>query len=168
MDGAGKLTVAFPKIATSNPFFTQSNFKTMKNSRRSFVKKLAVGAVAAGFIPKQSFAEGKVTVLDYEKQEKKYAPTDKIRVACIGMGIMGFNNCRTTVKVPGVELVATCDLYQGRLDRSKEVFGDHLFTTRSYREILDRKDIDAVIIATSDHWHDHISIAALQAGKAVY
>ncbi|MBI1225573.1 MAG: gfo/Idh/MocA family oxidoreductase [Bacteroidetes bacterium] len=140
----------------------------MKNTRRSFVKKLAAGAFAAGFIPKQAYAEGKVKVLEYEKAYQKFSANDKIRVACIGMGIMGFNNCRTTVEVPGVELVATCDLYQGRLDRSKEVFGNQLFTTKNYQAILERKDIDAVIIATSDHWHDHIAIAALQAGKAVY
>ncbi len=160
--------MSFAKIAFAISIIKQSIIEDMKNSRRSFVKKLAAGAIAAGFIPKQAIANGKVTVLDYEKQSKKYSPNDKIRVACIGMGIMGFNNCRTTVQVPGVELVATCDLYQGRLDRSKEIFGNNLFTTRSYREILDRKDIDAVIVATSDHWHDHISIAAMQAGKAVY
>lgn len=160
--------MSFAKIASAISIIKQSIIEDMKNSRRSFVKKLAAGAVAAGFIPKQAIANGKVTVLNYEKQSIKYSPNDKIRVACIGMGIMGFNNCRTTVQVPGVELVATCDLYQGRLDRSKEIFGNHLFTTRSYREILDRKDIDAVIVATSDHWHDHISIAAMQAGKAVY
>ncbi|MBI5915483.1 MAG: Gfo/Idh/MocA family oxidoreductase, partial [Bacteroidetes bacterium] len=140
----------------------------MKNSRRSFVKKLAAGALAAGFLPRQAAAARKTQIIDWERPQQKFSPNDKIRVAGIGMGIMGFNNCRTTVKVPGVELVATCDLYDGRLERSKEVFGNQLFTTRSYREILDRKDIDAVIIATSDHWHDHIAIAAMQAGKAVY
>lgn len=140
----------------------------MKNSRRSFVKKLAAGALAAGMLPK-NLSASEVKILEPEKKpERRYSPNDKIRVAAIGLGIMGFNNCRTTVKVPGVELVATCDLYTGRLERSKELFGNHLFTTRNYKEILDRKDIDAVIISTSDHWHDHISIAAMKAGKAVY
>ena len=64
--------------------------------------------------------------------------------------------------------MAVCDLYGGRMERAKEVFGNHLFTTKNYKDILARKDIDAVIVSTSDHWHDHITIAALESGKSVY
>lgn len=93
---------------------------------------------------------------------------DKIRVAGIGMGIMGFGDMRAALKVPGVEIAGVCDLYTGHLDRAKELWGNDLYTTRDFRELLQRKDIDAVIIATPDHWHDHISIAAMKAGKHVY
>jgi predicted dehydrogenase len=72
------------------------------------------------------------------------------------------------MKVPGVELVGVCDLYSGRLERAKEIYGKDLFTTRDYRTILDNKDIDAVIIATSDNWHARIAVAAMDKGKAVY
>jgi len=99
---------------------------------------------------------------------KKIGPNDTIRIGVIGMGIMGFNDVATALKVPGVEWVAACDLYSGRLQRAKELHGKELFTTRDYREILGRKDIDAVIVATSDNWHARIATAALEAGKSVY
>lgn len=139
-----------------------------KNSRRSFVKNLAAGAVATGLLPNIASARAKTTVLEQVNDERKFAATDKIRFACIGMGIMGFGNCHTALEAPGTELVAVCDLYDGHLERSKEVFGSHLFTTRNFEEILSRNDIDAVFVCTPDHWHDHITIAALNAGKAVY
>jgi predicted dehydrogenase len=86
----------------------------------------------------------------------------------IGTGIIGFYNIRSALTVPGVELAAVCDLYDGRLTRAKELFGQDIVATRDYREILGRDDIDVVLIATPDHWHDIISIDAMRAGKAVY
>ena len=98
----------------------------------------------------------------------KVSSNDKVRIALIGAGIIGHYDAETALKVPGVELVAVCDLYRGRLDRAKEKWGKDLYVTRNYKEILARKDIDAVLVCTCDHWHDHITIAALNAGKHVY
>lgn len=93
---------------------------------------------------------------------------DKIQFALIGAGGMGSGDTRTALSLPNTALVAACDIYDGRLRRAKENWGDHLFTTRDYREVLARKDVDAVIIATPDHWHARITIDALAAGKHVY
>ena len=81
---------------------------------------------------------------------------------------MGMGDAESSLKVPGVELVAGCDIYDGRLTRMKEVHGSGLSTTRDYREVLARKDVDAVIIATPDHWHSKIAADAMEAGKDVY
>ena len=137
-----------------------------QKSRRSFIKKALGGAIITG-VPSTLIAlpEPYVETLSSRAQS---AANDQVNIAIIGMGIMGFSNAKTSVQLPGVKLVAACDLYRGRLDHTKEVFGKDIFVTPDYREILDRKDIDAVFVCTSDHWHDRITIEALEKGKHVY
>ena len=96
-----------------------------------------------------------------------YSPNDTIQIALIGAGGQGQSDAHASTSIPGVKIVAACDCYDGRLQHMKEVYGT-LHTTRDYREIVARKDVDAVIIATPDHWHSRISIACLDSGKHVY
>src|SRR5688500_10254416 len=96
------------------------------------------------------------------------SPNNKIQIALIGAGGLGMGDTRISLGLGETGLVAAADIYDGRLKRVKEQFGDHVFTTRDYREVLARKDVDAVFIATPDHWHSRITIAALEAGKDVY
>ena len=102
---------------------------------------------------------------DINTQKQDISP---VRIALIGKGTQGTSDTRTALRVPGVNLVAVCDLYDARLQNAKQEWGNDVFTTREYKEILSRNDIDAVIIGTSDHWHQVISIEAMKAGKHVY
>lgn len=138
-------------------------------SRRSFIKKALSAAVISTAAPSLMAAPKNVITLQSENfTEKNYGANDQVNIAVIGMGIMGFNNLETSMQIPGVKLVGVCDLYTGRLERTKELYGKEVFVTKNYKEILDRKDVDAVIIATTDHWHDRISIDAMNKGKHVY
>jgi predicted dehydrogenase len=103
-----------------------------------------------------------------QEAARPVAANDHIQIALIGAGGQGQGDTKWAVQVPGVKLVAVADCYDGRLAHCKEVWGEDLFTTRDYREVLARKDIDAVIIATPDHWHKRAAIDAMQAGKDVY
>lgn len=96
------------------------------------------------------------------------SPNDKIRFALIGAGGMGTGDATDVLSLGGTEIVAVGDIYDGRLERAKERWGAGVFTTRDYREIIARKDIDAVIVATPDHWHAQIAHDVLMSGKDVY
>ena len=131
-------------------------------NRRNFLK--AAGVTTAG-----SLAASKLYALKVPYGEgRPIAANDNIHLALVGAGGQGQGDTKTAIEVPGVKLVAVADCYQGRLDHSKELWGKDIFTTKDYREILARKDVDAVLVATPDHWHKQASIDALKAGKDVY
>jgi predicted dehydrogenase len=142
--------------------------KNKQSSRRNFLKTLSGSTLALAAAPLSGLAAQEKMEERIITYNKKITANDKIRIGVIGLGIMGYNDVNTALKVPGVELAAACDLYTGRLERAREVYGKDLYVTRDYREILERADIDAVIIATSDNWHARISKEALAKGKAVY
>jgi len=132
----------------------------MRRSRREFLKTAAGGGMAVSF----------TTILRAQDrpQSREVPPNERIQIALLGAGGQGMSDTRTALRVPGIELTAVADIYDGRLVRSKELWGDQLFTTRDYRDVLARPEVDAVIIATPDHWHARIATDAMKAGKDVY
>lgn len=138
-----------------------------QSSRRNFIRKAAAGVAGMALAPEIINASGNNRVEQMSRTGSDQ-PADTIRLALIGAGGMGLADANTAITVPGVKLVAVCDLYDGRLADAKKIYGNDIFTTRDYKEILQRKDIDAVIVATPDHWHKDISVDAMNAGKAVY
>ena len=138
------------------------------SSRRTFIQKLSAGAIGATMIPEILKASESNHETIAMLRDKPFSANDNIQIALIGAGGMGQADANIAITTPGVKLIAACDLYDGRLDAAKKQYGNDIFTTRDYREILNRKDIDAVIVATPDHWHKDISVAAMNSGKSVY
>jgi predicted dehydrogenase len=132
-------------------------------NRRNFLQ-VAGGATAGTLLGKNVHA----LAAAQREPAKPVAANDHIQLALIGAGIQGQGDTRTAVQVPGVKLVAVADCYDGRLEHSKELWGQDIFTTRDCSQILGRTDIDAVIIGTPDHWHKQACVDAMNAGKDVY
>ncbi len=132
-------------------------------SRRQFLQ-VGTGAIAATTVAKTILQPSLLSAAP-----RAVAPSDTVRFASIGTGVRGCELLEATTRVPGVECVGVCDLYDGRHTAAREAVGNpSVFATREYRAILDRKDIDAVIIAATDHQHRHIFEDACAAGKDVY
>lgn len=136
----------------------------MSYSRRQFIKTgsaLAAGLGMSSFVPWNLLADSR----------SKVTPSDRIRLAAIGINGMGWTDLNALLKNPEVEVAALCDVDENVLSRRKaelEKAGISVQTHIDYRQVLDQKDIDAVLIATPDHWHCLIMTDACSAGKDVY
>jgi predicted dehydrogenase len=142
-------------------------------NRRNFLKVAGTATTQALFASGlragvESDLPGTVLTPQQPETDKPVAANDHLQIALIGAGGQGQYDTKVAASVPGVKVVAAADCYDNRLAHCKELWGQDILTTRDYREILDRKDIDAVIIGTPDHWHKQASIDAMNAGKDVY
>ncbi len=102
------------------------------------------------------------------QEKKKVSPNDAITVGIIGSGARAQELMDEMNEIPGVEIVAVCDAYKGRVQRAIERTGGRAKDYGDYRKILDDKSIDVVVIGTPDHWHARQAIEAMKAGKDVY
>src|ERR1700710_1116001 len=139
----------------------------LMNSRRDLLQNSAIlagGSVLASALNNQAFAIFK----------NRISPADQLNIGAIGINGMGWADVTAAVKIPGVNLVALCDVDKNVLDKRMgdlaklNVDSGKVKTYSDYRQLLDRKDIDAVIIGTPDHWHAMIMMSACEAGKDVY
>ncbi len=131
---------------------------THKTTRRNFVK---TGVAAAGA----------TAIYHTNVHARILGANDRINIGCIGLGGRGRSVMRWAIETGKnsrpAQVVAVCDVYRKRMNAAKEL-SQAEFATLDYREVIARKDIDAVIIATPDHWHAPIAIEAMKAGKDVY
>lgn len=124
-------------------------------SRRNLLRGVASSALLGG-LSATSKAKG------------RRSPQENIAVAVIGAGGMGTYHIEQLLKRRDVELLAVADVYEPQRLKAKQKIGNHCALYNDYRYILDRKDIDAVLIATPDHWHTLIACHAAEAGKDIY
>ncbi len=132
-------------------------------SRRDF---LQTGAAAAGGV----FAARSILLgpRAAEASSIRVQASDRVRFGIIGVGMQGSGLLETSLGI-GHQCVAAADLYDGRHTLAKEIADDaSLSTTRRYQDLLERRDIDAVIVAVPDHQHRRVVVDALSAGKDVY
>ena len=124
-------------------------------TRRNFLENAAGCAGATALVASCESARG-------------YAANDTIRVACLGTGGRCQTLMKSLVNVPGVKIVAVCDIYEPHRESARKLADASAVSVKDYREILDRKDVDAVLIGAPDHWHVPMTVDACAAGKDVY
>src|SRR5262245_55441015 len=128
-----------------------------KTTRRDFVKASVAASAAA--------------IYHTNVHARVLGANDRINIGCIGVGGRGSHVMRWAIETGKnsrpAQVVAVCDVYRKRLNKAQE-FSKAEMATLDYHEVIARKDIDAVIIATPDHWHAPIAIEAMKAGKDVY
>ena len=136
-------------------------------SRKKFIQQSSLllgGGLLASTLDNPAFAIFK----------NRIAPSEQLNIGAIGINGMGWSNVNAALKIPGVNLVAVCDIDTNVIDKRLKGLAAKNYDTSGikvysdYRKLLEQKDIDAVIIGTPDHWHALIMIHACEAGKDVY
>lgn len=133
------------------------------SSRRKFIRQSA--ALLAGSTVLQNWSQPLFA---------RNPPASQLNIAVIGAKGMGWSNTRAAMKIPGVNLVAICDVDQSVINdkmaelQKQGINTGNISTGGDYRRLLDNKDIDIIIVGTPDHWHALQTIHALEAGKHVY
>ncbi len=140
--------------------------KIKSQDRRNFLKNSALGLTGLTILPSWRMANG-----------KRIPPSDRVVMGFIGLGRQGVSDFNNFSKCPGVQVVACCDVDSLKRERFKnkveawqlsQNVAQRCDRYEFYEDLLDRKDIDAVSIATPDHWHALTTIHACQSGKDVY
>jgi predicted dehydrogenase len=119
--------------------------------RRDFIKGSAAAAVGLTLAP-----------------ARVLGANDRIVAGFIGVGRQGQGNMNSFLKAENVAIAAVCDVYEPNLEKAAAIAGPGAAKMKDFRQVLDNKDINAVVISTPDHWHAYQTVAACQAGKDVY
>lgn len=140
----------------------------MKTTRRNFIKTAALASAAFTIVPRHVLGKGFV------------APSDQVNIGFIGLGKQSRGLARNFAQLPGCQIVAGSDVWKSKMQwftkHVSDMYAEHrdlntyngVSSHGDYRDLLARQDIDAVVVATPDHWHAIQSIEAMESGKDVY
>ena len=133
-----------------------------KVSRRRFLATTGAAVVLPAIVPSSVFGLG-----------DKPAPSNRITLGVVGWGMQGPGNTAAFLGLNDCQVVAACDLDKNHLAQAVGTINDHYKNKdcrayHDYRELMARKDIDAVMLAVPDHWHELVATEALKNGKDVY
>jgi predicted dehydrogenase len=135
-------------------------------SRREFVRRSAQTGIVLAASPYFLHAQAAAAAA------RSVAASDRVRFGMIGIGMRGSGVLDACIRLPGVECAAACDLYDDRHTLANEIIsgatGKTVPTTRRYQDLLANKDIDCLVAAVPDHWHEKIVVDACNAGKDIY
>lgn len=139
--------------------------KTTRVTRRSFLTRSLAAAGALGGVP--------LPARPVPAADNAVPPSKRVTLGCIGLGIQGTQNMRTFLGHPEVRVLAVCDVHETQRDQARDLVNTFYDNSdcaayRDFRELLARPDIDAVLIATPDHWHALIGAAAARQRKHMY
>ncbi len=126
-----------------------------EHNRRDFLETLGIGA--AGLL-----------TAGYTSTARGFQANDTLHVGCIGTGGRCRRLMQSLQQIPGVKITAVCDVWDQHLAEGKKLADPAAATLKNFHELLARKDVDAVVIGSPDHWHVPMTIAACAAGKDVY
>jgi predicted dehydrogenase len=133
----------------------------MKPTRRQFIKQAAAGTLGAAILPNLSF--GSTSIL---------GAGERVNVAVIGVRSRAKSLMQAIAKYPNAKIIYTCDVDDNIIAKNDEwmvkTIGYKAKVEKDFRKVLEDKDVDAVFIATPEHWHAPMAISSLQAGKHVY
>ncbi|TXE09891.1 Gfo/Idh/MocA family oxidoreductase [Seonamhaeicola algicola] len=133
----------------------------MNPTRRQFIKKAATGTLAATVLPSMSFANSSIL-----------GSNERVNVAVIGVRSRAKSLMQAIAKYPNAKIIYTCDVDDNIIEKNNEwmlkTIGYKAKVEKDFRKVLEDKDVDAVFIATPEHWHAPMAISSLQAGKHVY
>ena len=145
---------------------TDSTRQRTPATRRQFLRQTTALALSAAAFPSliPASALGK---------PGKVAPSNRITIGCIGVGAQGLGDMGNFLKEKDAQVVAVCDAKNDQLEQARDRVNQHYqnkdcATYGDFRDVVTRKDIDALLIATPDHWHVLMAIAAVRAGKDIY